>query len=72
MNPLSLNVKINNMLAPVLKGVEEGNLHFQVPSMNWFNQTEPATFSILPSLAFFRASGFLFYVIQKTKSHYIF
>jgi hypothetical protein len=40
------------------------NLHFPVPSMNRLNQTEPATFSILPSWAFFRDSVFL-YLIDK-------
>jgi hypothetical protein len=35
-----------------------GSLHFTVPSMNRLNQTEPATFSILPCWAFFGDSYF--------------
>jgi hypothetical protein len=43
------------------RGVD-GSLHLTVPTMNRLNQTEPATFSILPRLAFFRDSYFtLFY-----------
>jgi hypothetical protein len=38
---------------PVLGGVEV-NLHFPVPSMNRFNQTELAIILILPCWAFFR------------------
>jgi hypothetical protein len=48
---------------PVLGGVD-GNLHFPVPSMNRLNQTEPATFSILPCWAFFRGSIFIYFVIN--------
>jgi hypothetical protein len=36
-------------------------LHFPVPSMIRLNQTEPATFSILPCWAFFRDSVFLYF-----------
>jgi hypothetical protein len=42
----------------VLAGVD-GILHLTVPSMNRLNQTEPATFSIMPCWAFFRDSYFL-------------
>jgi hypothetical protein len=49
-----------NRLKPVLVGVD-GNLHFQVPSMNRLNQTEPATFSILPCWAFFRDSVYIYF-----------
>jgi hypothetical protein len=38
------------------------NLHFPVPSMNRLNQTEPATFSILPCWAFFRDSVFIYFI----------
>jgi hypothetical protein len=48
------------LLKPVLGGVD-GNLHFPVPSMNRLNQTEPATFSMLPCWAFFRDSVFIFF-----------
>jgi hypothetical protein len=48
------------LLKPVLGGVD-GNLHFPVPSMNRLNQTEPATFSILPCWAFFRDSVFIYF-----------
>jgi hypothetical protein len=41
----------------VLGGVD-GSLHLKVPSTNRLNQTEPATFSILLCLAFFRDSYF--------------
>jgi hypothetical protein len=34
-------------IKPVLGGVD-GSLHLTVPSINRFNQTDPATFSILP------------------------
>jgi hypothetical protein len=50
-------------LKPVLGGVD-GNLHFPVPSMNRLNQTEPATFSILPCWAFFRDSVFIYFIKQ--------
>ena len=50
------------LLKPVLGGVD-GNLHFPVPSMNRLNQTEPATFSILPCWAFFRDSVFIYFMI---------
>jgi hypothetical protein len=50
--------KCRILLKPVLGGVD-GNLHFPVPSMNRLNQTEPATFSILPCWAFFRDSVFI-------------
>jgi hypothetical protein len=36
-------------------------LHFQVPSMNRLNQTEPATFSILPCWALFRDSVSIYF-----------
>jgi hypothetical protein len=45
----------------VLGGVD-GNLHFPVPFMNRLNQTEPATFSILPCWAFFRDSIFIYFI----------
>jgi hypothetical protein len=45
----------------VLGGVD-GSLHFTVPSMNRLNQTEPATFSILPCWAFFRDSVFICFI----------
>jgi hypothetical protein len=48
------------LLKPVLKGLD-GNLHFPVLSMNRLNQTEPATFSILPCWAFFRDSVFIYF-----------
>jgi hypothetical protein len=44
------------------RGVD-GNLHFPVPSMNGLNQTEPATFSILPCWAFFRDSVFIYFIL---------
>jgi hypothetical protein len=37
---------------------EDGSLHLDVPSMNRLNQTEPATFSILPRWTFFGDSYF--------------
>jgi hypothetical protein len=46
----------------VLGGVD-GNLHFPVPSMNRLNQTEPATFLILPCWAFFRDSVFIYLMV---------
>jgi hypothetical protein len=46
------------LLKPVLGGVDV-SLHLTVPSMNRLNQTEPATFSTMPCLAFFRDSYFL-------------
>jgi hypothetical protein len=46
----------------VLVGVD-GNLHFPVPTMNRLNQTEPATFSILPWWTFFRNSVFIYLMI---------
>jgi hypothetical protein len=51
------------MLKPVLGGMD-CILHLTVPSMNRFNQTEPATFSILPCWAFFRGSHFLYFKEQ--------
>jgi hypothetical protein len=50
------------LLKPVLGGVD-GNLHFPVPSMNRLNQTEPATFSILPCWDFFRDSVFIYFIV---------
>jgi hypothetical protein len=47
----------------VLGGVD-GSLHLTVPSMNRLNQTESATFSILPCWAFFRDSYFLLFLSQ--------
>jgi hypothetical protein len=40
-------------------GGVDGSLHLPVPSMNKFNHTEPATFSILPRWAVFRDSYFI-------------
>jgi hypothetical protein len=51
------------MLKPVLGGVG-GNLHFPVPSMNRLNQTEPATFSILPCWAFFGDSVYIYFGVM--------
>jgi hypothetical protein len=53
------------LLKPLLGGVD-GSLHLTVPSMNRFNQTEPATFSVLPSWAFFRNSYFLYFIATST------
>jgi hypothetical protein len=39
----------------------DGSLHLAVPSMNRLNQTEPAPFTILPCLAFFGDSYFLYF-----------
>jgi hypothetical protein len=50
------------LLMPVLGGVD-GNLHFPVPSMNRLNQTEPATFTIVPCWAFLRDSVFLYFMV---------
>jgi hypothetical protein len=44
----------------VLGGVD-GNLHIPVPSRNRLNQTEPATFAIMPCWAFSRDSDFLYF-----------
>jgi hypothetical protein len=43
------------------RGVD-GSLHLTVPSMNRLNQTEPATFSIMPCWAFFGDSYFLYFI----------
>jgi hypothetical protein len=51
------------LLKPVLRGVGD-SLHLTVPSMNRLNQTEHATFSILPCWAFFRDSYFLYCTIS--------
>jgi hypothetical protein len=51
-----IHVKCWILLKPVL-GVD-GSLHLTVPSMNRFNQTEPATFSDLSCWAIFRDSYF--------------
>jgi hypothetical protein len=61
--PLSvqINVKCWILLKPVLGGVD-GSLHLTEPSMNNLNQTEPATFSILPCWPFFRDSYFLYFL----------
>jgi hypothetical protein len=48
------------------RGGEDGNLHFPVPSMKRLNQTEPATFSILPCWAFFRDSVFIYSIGRKS------
>jgi hypothetical protein len=40
-----------------------GSLHLTVPSMNRLNQTEPATFSMLPCWAFFGDSYFLYFAL---------
>jgi hypothetical protein len=53
------------LLKPVLVGVD-GSLHFTVSSMNRPNQTEPATFSILPCWAFFGDSYFLYFWFTET------
>jgi hypothetical protein len=55
-----VHVKCWILLKPVLGGVD-GNMHLTVPSMNRLNQTEPATFSILPFWAFFGDSYFLYF-----------
>jgi hypothetical protein len=56
-----VRVKCWILLKPVLEGVD-GSLHLTVPSMNRLNQTEPATFSILTCLAFFRDSYCLYFM----------
>jgi hypothetical protein len=58
------NFKCSILLKPVLGGVD-GNLQFPLPSMNKLNQTESATFSILPCWDFFRDSYFLYFTIKK-------
>jgi hypothetical protein len=45
----------------ILSRTFSSNLHFPVLSMNRFNQTEPATFSILRFWTFFRDSYFLYF-----------
>jgi hypothetical protein len=45
-------------------GAADGNLHIPVPSMDRFNLTKPATFSILLCLAFFY--GFCFSLFYKS------
>jgi hypothetical protein len=45
-----------------LLGGMDGNLQFQVPSMNRLNQTEPVTFSILSCWALFWDSVYLLYL----------
>jgi hypothetical protein len=50
------------LLKPVQRGVGS-NLHFPVPSINRLNQTEPATFSILPCWTFFRESVFSIFLL---------
>jgi hypothetical protein len=58
---VSFMLKCWIMLKPVLRGLD-GSLHLTVPSMNRLNQTESATFSILPLWTFFRVFYFsLFY-----------
>jgi hypothetical protein len=59
------------MLKPVLGGVDR-SLHLIVPSMNRLNQTESATFLILPCWPFFRDSYFLYFnyiTFLKTRTH---
>jgi hypothetical protein len=53
-------VKCWVLFKPVLGGVD-GSLHLTVQSMNRLNQTESATFSILPCWAFLRDSYFLYF-----------
>jgi hypothetical protein len=55
----------------VLGGVD-GSLHLTVPSLNRLNQTEPATFSILPRWAFFRDSYFLYFTDHMHWHHFAF
>jgi hypothetical protein len=60
------------LLKPVLGGVD-GNLHFQVLSMNGLNQTESATFYYFVVLGFllgFCFSLFLFVMINQEKLLY--
>jgi hypothetical protein len=54
------NQDIMNFVKCDLGGVD-GNLHFPVPSMNRLNQTEPATFSILPCWASFSDSVLIYF-----------
>jgi hypothetical protein len=65
-------ISVEDGVQPVL-GVVDGSLHLTVPFMNRLNQTEPATFSILPrwvslglpiSLYF---KGFLFLGLETPK-----
>jgi hypothetical protein len=58
-----VHVKCWSLLKPLLWGVD-GSLHLTVPSMNRLNQTEPATFSVLPCWTFFRDSYFLYFSIS--------
>jgi hypothetical protein len=46
-------------------GGADGGLRLAVPSVNRLDQTEPATFSIIPCWAFFGDSCFLYF----TKIH---
>jgi hypothetical protein len=45
----------------------DGSLDLTVPFMNRLNQTEPATFSILPCWAFFRDSYFHYFTSDKSQ-----
>jgi hypothetical protein len=60
-----VHIKCWILLKPVLGGMD-GSLHLTVPSMNRLNQTEPATFSILPCWTFFRDSYFLYLIESET------
>jgi hypothetical protein len=54
-------LKCRILLKPLLGGVD-GNLHLPVPSMKRLDQTEPATFSLLPCWALFRDSVFIYFL----------
>jgi hypothetical protein len=47
------------------------SLHLTVPSMNRLNQTEPASFSIVPCWPFFRDSYFLFFFLIFDESNHL-
>jgi hypothetical protein len=57
-----IHVKCWILIKPVLRAVD-GSLHLTVSSMNRLNQTESATFSILPCCAFFKDSYFLYFIL---------
>jgi hypothetical protein len=50
------------ILLKLVLGGMGSSMHFAVPSMNRLNQTEPATFLILPLWTFFRDSYFLYFL----------
>jgi hypothetical protein len=54
------NVTCWILLKPVLRGVE-GSLQLLLPSMKRFDQTDPASFSVLTYWAFYRNSVFLYF-----------